>query len=172
MQTNDLLGEHRTKVDEQFSRLAMNLDSPLSSQISKPPWRPKVAGRIAFFFGPIAGALVVVISLRRMGHKESTRKLLLLAIAFAAVESAILFFVPDAVSRLVGFGAEIAFILFFPVLMEKEFAEWAATHAGVSPANGWKAVGWGLVGVVLFLAVLFLVFIGLSLVLPGRSVTN
>jgi len=48
-------------------RGSYSIAPPLPSETSKAPWRPKVAGRIAFFFGPVAGALVVAISLRRMG---------------------------------------------------------------------------------------------------------
>lgn len=47
---------------------------PLPSETSKAPWRPKIAGRIAFFFGPVAGALVVVISLRRMGYPQKRQE--------------------------------------------------------------------------------------------------
>jgi len=83
---------------------------PLPAETSKAPWRPKVAGRIAFFFGPVAGALVVVVSLRRMGHPQSAKKVLLLALGMAAAEAVIIFFIPDALARLVGFGAEIAFL--------------------------------------------------------------
>jgi hypothetical protein len=168
MQTNDSVGEYRTKADEQFSRLATNLDSPLSAEISQAPWRPKVAGRIALFFGPIAGALVVVISLRRMGHQERARRVRLLALGMAVVEAVILFFVPDALTRVIGLAAEIAFRLIFPTFMEKEFAEWQASHASVNPSNGWKATGWGLIGVVLFFVVVFLVFAVLGAVFPGR----
>ena len=168
MQTNDFVGEDRNKADEQFSRLAMNLDSPLPLEISKAPWRPKIAGRIAFFFGPIAGALVVIISLRRMGYQERARKVMLLALGLAVADATILFFVPDAFSRLVGLAAEIGFRLIFPAFMEKEFAEWEATHASVKPFNGWKAIGWGLVGMVLFLLIVFVVFLGLSVLFPGR----
>lgn len=133
---------------------------------AKPPWRPKVAGRIAFWFGPIAGALVVIISLRRMGHPKRASKVMRLALVFAAAEAVILFFIPDALAGLVGLGAEIAFLLFFPVYMEKEFDEWQATHAGINPANGWRALGWGLVGIVLFFVLIFLVVFVLAMVFP------
>jgi hypothetical protein len=82
----------------------------LPSEASKAPWRPKVAGRIAFFFGLVAGALIVAISLRRMACQRTAKKVMLLALAAAVAEAAILFFIPDALSRLVGFGSEIAFL--------------------------------------------------------------
>jgi len=81
---------------------------PLPSETSKAPWRPKVAGRIAFFFGPVAGALVVAISLRRMGYQQNAKKVVLLALGAAAAEAAILIFIPDVLSRPVGFGAELS----------------------------------------------------------------
>ena len=143
------------------------IEQPLPSDTRKAPWRPKAAGRIAFFFGPVAGALVVAISLHRMGYQQSVKKVVLLALGAAAIEAAILFFIPDALSRLVGFGAEIAFLLIFPAFMEKEFGDWQATHANATPSNGWNAIGWGLVGAVVFLVVAFLVFLVLSALVPA-----
>jgi hypothetical protein len=143
-------------------RDSYTIGPPLPSETSKAPWRPKVAGRIAFFFGPVAGALVVVISLRRMGHSQSAKKVLLLAFGMAAAEAVIIFFIPDALSRLVGFGAEIAFKLIFPVFMEKEFSEWQAAHPSATPSNGWKAIAWGVVGTAVLVVIFLLMFIGLS----------
>jgi hypothetical protein len=139
----------------------------LPSETPKAPWRPKVAGRIAFFFGPVAGGLVVAVSLRRMGHQQSTKKVLLLALGAAAAEAAILFFTPDALARGVGIGAEIAFLLIFPVFMEKEFSEWQVTHPSALPSNGWNAIGWGLVGTVVLFVIVFLMFFVLSLLVPA-----
>jgi hypothetical protein len=64
-------------------------------------------GRVAFFFGPVAGALIVAISLRRMSYERTAKKVMLLALAAAVAEAVILFFIPDALSRLVGFGSEL-----------------------------------------------------------------
>ncbi|HKR84457.1 MAG TPA: hypothetical protein VJS37_09790 [Terriglobales bacterium] len=105
-------------------------------------------------------------SLRRMGHHDRARKVMLLALGFTMAEAVILFFVPDFVARLVGLGAEIGFRLIFPVYMEKEFNEWQASHASISPANGWKALGWGLVGIVLFFALIFLAVFVLAMLFP------
>ncbi|HEY2168150.1 MAG TPA: hypothetical protein VGJ30_00880 [Candidatus Angelobacter sp.] len=168
MPIDNFAGEYQTKTDEELSRLTMDLGPPLPSEVSKPPWRPKVAGRIAFFFGPVAGALVVASSLRRMGYQERAKKVMLLALGAAAVEAAILFFIPEGLARLVGFGAEIAFLLVFPVFMEGQFTEWQAAHPDASPCSGWSAIGWGLVGTVLFLVIAFLVFLGLSPLLPDQ----
>jgi len=89
-------------------RDSYTLAPPLPSETSKAPWRPKVAGRSAFLFGPVAGALVVAISLRRMGYQQNAKKVVLLALGAAAAEAAILFFIPGVLSRPVGFGAERA----------------------------------------------------------------
>jgi len=147
-------------------RDSYTIGPPLPSEVSNAPWRPKVAGRIAFFFGPVAGALVVVASLRRMGHPQSAKKVLLLALGMAAAEAVIIYFIPDALSRLVGFGAEIAFLLIFPVFMENEFSEWQGAHPSATPSNGWKAIGWGLVGTAVLLLIFFLMFVGLSALSP------
>jgi len=84
----------------------------------------------------------------------------------AAAEGVIIFFIPDALSRLVSFGAEIGFLLIFPVFMEKEFSEWQATHPGAMPSNGWKAIGWGVVGTAVLVVIFFLMFIALSKLRP------
>lgn len=165
MQIGNFSNDSQTKTDE-LSRV-VDLGPPLPSDLSNPPWRPRVAGLIAFFFGPVGGALVVVTSLRRMGYHQRAGKIMLLALAAAAVVAAILFFIPETLAGLVGFGTEIAFLLFFPVLMEGEFNEWQATHPDASPSNGWRAIGWGLVGTVLYLLILVLVFFGLSALAPA-----
>jgi len=133
-----------------------------------PPWRPKAAGRIAFFFGPVAGALVVAISLRRMGYEQIAKKVVLLALGVTAAEVGILLLIPELLSRFVAFGAHVVFLFIFPVLIEKEFGEWQATHPNAMPSNGWNAIGWGLIGNVLYFVIAFLVLLGLSALLPSQ----
>ena len=166
MRTDNVAGEYQAKTDEELSRLGLDLGPPLPSEESKPPWRPKVAGAIAFFFGPIAGALVVASSLRRMGYQDRAKKVMFLALGLAVLEGAMLFFVPGA---LPGFVAEIAFLLFFPDLMEREFRKWQAAHPDANPSGGWSAIGWGLVGAPLLLVIVILVLEGLSALLPGLA---
>ena len=135
------------------------IGSPLPSEALKAPWRPKTAGRVAFFFGPVAVALVVATSLRRMGHQQSAKKFLPLALGVVAAESLILaLFIPVALSPFVGLGAEIAFLFIFPSFLKKEFSEWQATHPSAIPSNGWNAIGWGVVGAGVFLFTYVLVF--------------
>src|SRR5579864_6819120 len=115
----------------------------LPAEMLKPPFHPKVAGRIAFWFGPIAGALVSVISLRRTGHPLRARQVLRWTIAVAAVMSLVLILLPDGLGRFFGFVAEITFYSVYPKLQKDEFAVWQTANPGVEPSNGWKALGWG-----------------------------
>jgi uncharacterized membrane protein len=169
MQSGNFAGEYQTTSDEELARLVVDLGPPLPLGKSKAPWRPKTAGTVAFLFGPVAGALIVAISLRRMGYQQRARKVMFLALGAAAAEAAILFFIPEILARLVGFGAEIAFLLVFPIYMEGAFTEWQAAHPSARPSSGWSAIGWGLVGSVVFILIILLVFLGLSPLLPeGR----
>jgi len=151
-----------------MQQASYTLGPTLPAEAGKPPWRPKTAGRIAFFLGPFAGALIVTMSLRRMGQPQAARKAMLFALGLATIMGVILFFVPDAVGRVVGLGVEAASLLFFPGLMEKEFIAWQAAHPASTPANGWLAIGWGLIGAPMLFVVLFLVFLPLMLLFPGR----
>lgn len=108
----------------------------------------------------------MVISLRRMGHRERAKTVMLLALGIAVAEGLILAFIPEVLSRLVSFAAEIVFLLIFPPFMEKEFAAWESSHPDVKPASGWRAIGWGFLGATLFLVILLLVFLGVGALLP------
>jgi len=136
---------------------------PLPAEIPKPPYTPSAAGRIAFFFGPFAGAMVSTISLRRMRHPEKARKAASVASLGAVLLALLLFFTPEAFSRIIGLVAEIAFYVTFKRMQEHEFAEWQAANADVQPSNGWKAVGWGILGLILMVGIFFGVAIVLGL---------
>jgi FtsH-binding integral membrane protein len=140
----------------------------LASEAPKAPWSPTAVGRISFFFGPLAGAFVVVASLRRMAHPENATRVLLIALGAAAVASAILFFIPDALARFVGIGIEIGFAAIFPRFMQTEFNAWQTANPERTPSNGWNAVGWGLIGLVMYSVIAVIIFIGLDSVFPGR----
>lgn len=138
----------------------------LDAERLTPPFEPAVAGRIAFFFGPIAGALVSVISLRRTGHPLRARQVLRWTIAVAAVMSLVLILLPDGLGRLFGFVAEITFYSVYPKLQKDEFAIWQTANPGVEPSNGWKALGWGFLGLLLFFVVGLLILIPLATFFP------
>ena len=94
-----------------------------------------------------------------LGHQQSAKKFLPLALGVVAAESLILaLFIPVALSPFVGLGAEIAFLFIFPSFLKKEFSEWQATHPSAIPSNGWNAIGWGVVGAGVFLFTYVLVF--------------
>jgi hypothetical protein len=94
---------------------------------------------------------------------------MILAFVVGTVEAAILSFVPDGVGRLIGLAGHIAFLLFFPPFMEGEFKGWQASHVGVEPANGWKALGWAIAGAVALFAIALILEMGLSFVFPGKE---
>jgi hypothetical protein len=133
----------------------------------KAPFRPKVAGKIAFLFGPVAGALVSVINLRRTGYPLKAKRVLLWTLVGTVVFAAILILIPDALGRIVGIGAEIAFYKIYPGLQEREFDEWQSANPDLQPLNGWNAIGWGFAGMVIFLAIDFAVGIPLFLLFPS-----
>ncbi len=141
---------------------------PLPAETPKAPWRPGAAGRIAFFFGPIAGAFVSTISLRRMGFPEKAKKVRLLTLCGSVALMTIFFFVPDAWSRLVGFGTEAAFFAIFPLIQDREFEAWQAANKDRSPSNGWNAIGYGFFGLLLYFLAGVVVFVILGMILPGH----
>jgi hypothetical protein len=140
----------------------------LSSETPKRPFRPHVAGRIAVFFGPVAGALVSVISLRRMGLPLKAKRTLRWTLLATAVLAAVLLATPDVYGRVIGLGAEISFYLFYPRLQEVEYAAWQSANTDIEPSNGWGAVGWGIVGLVLFFVIFIVVAIPMSILFPSR----
>jgi len=144
-----------------------SLTPVLAAEMGKPPFEPKVAGRIAFFFGPIAGALVSVVSLRRAGYPLRSGKILRWTLLVSAAMAVVLVILPDALGRLFGLVAEITFYSVYPRLQQKEFYEWQGAHTEILPANGWGAIGWGVLGVVLFFVVAMAVIVPLMILFPS-----
>jgi hypothetical protein len=66
-------------------------------------WRAKTAGRVAFFFGPVAGAQVVAISGDVWGARRQQKESFLV-LAIAIIVAAIPFSIPDTQSRILGVG--------------------------------------------------------------------
>lgn len=74
---------------------------------------------------------------------------------------------PDGLSRLLGFGAEIAFYNIYKRVQSAEFAEWQMANRGIEPSNGWGALLWGFAGLVLFLLMTFALLFVLSMIFPN-----
>ena len=138
-------------------------------EMPKAPFRPAIAGRIAFWLGPIAGALVSVISLRRMNYPAKANRVFVLTLVAAILLSVVLLLTPDGLGRLVGFAAEIAFWLVFPRLQHQQFEDWQAAHPDAQPSNGWLAITWGFAGLLLFLLITILVGFVLAVFIPSMS---
>jgi hypothetical protein len=119
----------------------------------KPPFRPQAAGTIGFFFSILAGALVSVISLRRMGYSQKAKRVLWITVLGATAVATILILIPRAPGRLIGLGLEGVWYFVFPKIQDREFRQWEATHPDVVPSSGWKALGWGFAGFAAFLAI-------------------
>ncbi len=141
------------------------LAPPLPQEMPKPPFRPQVAGTIGFFFSIVAGALVSVISLRRMGHSQKAKKILWITMLGAIAIAPILFLIPPARGRLFGLALEGVWYFVFPKIQDQEFNQWQAAHADLAPSSGWKALGWGFVGIAVFFVIAVLV--GMLLDLTG-----
>jgi len=135
----------------------------LPAELTKPPFRPGVAGRIGFFFGPIAGAFVASINLRRMGQLEKASKVRSYTFLVAIILTIILMLIPDVLGRLVGLGMEIASFTIFPRIQDDSFAEWQRINSSVEPSNGWTAIGWGFLGLIIFVGIAALVGIAMAL---------
>lgn len=135
--------------------------------MTKAPYRPKAAGRIAFFFGPVAGALVTVVNLRRYGYPLKAKRVLSWTLLAAALLSVVLLLIPDVLSRVIGLIAEFTAYKVYSGLQEKEFEEWQTSHPDIEPRSGWGALGWGVAGLLLFLGIIFAVGFALALFVPS-----
>ena len=129
----------------------------LPAEITKPPFRPSVAGRIGFFFGPIAGAFVASVNLRRMGQPDKASRVRSYTLVIAIVAAIVLSLLPSGLAHIVGLGMEAASLAIFPRIQDASFAEWQRINNGVEPSSGWPAIGWGFLGLILFVGIIFLV---------------
>jgi hypothetical protein len=112
---------------------------------------------IAFFFSIVAGSLVCIINLRRMGHPEKAKKVLWITIVSAVGVVSFLLLLPDAMGRLAGLLLEVAWYFVFPKIQATEFEQWQVLHPEILAASGWKAIGWGFLGAGIFFATILLV---------------
>jgi hypothetical protein len=125
------------------------------------PYRPGVADKVAFWFGPL-------INLRRFGYPVKASKVLLWTLVVAAGLAVVLLLTPDLPGRVIAFAAEFTFYKVYASIQEKEFADWQTANPSVEPQNGWKALGWGFAGLALFVLIIIGVAIPLSMVLPSE----
>jgi hypothetical protein len=126
---------------------------------NKPPWRPKVAGYVAFL-GPIAGALVAAASFRSMGQPRKANQTvfytLLLCIAFLIP---FILAIPDGapIKKIMVLAVEGAGYSIFPSIMREDYLKWKASNPGVKPRNDYASVGWGVLGALTYVATAALV---------------
>jgi hypothetical protein len=124
--------------------------------VSKPPWRPKVAGYVALFLGPIAGAFVVAASFRSMGHPRKAHQTvlytLLLCIAFLIP---FLLGIPEGapIKKIILLSVESAGYSAFPSVVRADYVKWKASNPGVKPRNDYASIGWGVLGALLYIAI-------------------
>jgi uncharacterized membrane protein len=143
-----------------------NVGPTLSAELPTPPFRPRAIGRLTFFFGPLAGAFVSAISLRRMGYKEKAGKVIRYTFLISIGVALILGLIPEGLGRIFGLGLEIGFYVIFPKIIYREFEAWQAAHPEIEPSSGWRAIGWALLGIFLYLFVIMLIVFLLSLAVP------
>ena len=136
---------------------------PIEAVLSwtKPPWKPRVSGRMAFWLGPLAGGIVAFINLRRLGARRKANLTLLSTVATLILALVILIYVIPYyllfLGKFIGLGIEVAGFKIFPSIQSKDFETWQVNHPGATTANGWKAIGWGILGLLSFLALIVLV---------------
>jgi hypothetical protein len=127
---------------------------------SKPPWRPKVAGYVALFLGPIAGAFVAAASFRKMGQPQKAQQTvfytLLLCIAFLIP---FLLGIPADVpiKKIILLAVEGAGYSVFPSIIRQDYVKWKASNPGVKPRNDYASIGWGVLGALTYFAIAALI---------------
>jgi hypothetical protein len=137
---------------------------PIEAVLSwtKPPWKPRVSGRMGFWFGPLAGGIVAFVNLRRLGARRKANLTLLSTLATLILVLVILIYVIPynllrILDKFIVLGIEVAGFKIFPSIQSKDFETWQVNHPGANTANGWKAMGWGILGLLSYFALIVLV---------------
>lgn len=123
---------------------------------AKPPWRPKVAGYVALFLGPIAGAFVAAASLRSMGQPRKAHKTVLytflLSVAFLIP---FMLAIPDGapIKKIIVLAVEGAGYSVFPSIIREDYLKWKSSNPEAKPRNDYTSIGWGLLGGLMYLAI-------------------
>lgn len=128
--------------------------APLGEKPAKPPWNPRASGVAALLCGPLAGAIITHINLRRMGEKRKGVLILFLSTVGSTALLLMLFRLTDTGATLLGKSVGYFICPFlFPMLQRKEFEQWKAAHPETAPSGGGGTTGWALVGLLGFLAI-------------------
>jgi len=128
----------------------------------KLPWRPKAAGYVALFLGPLAGALVAAASLRRMGQERKGQQTLLytLVLCVAFLIPFLLGIPADApIKKIILLAVEGAGFSVFPSILRQDYVKWKTTHPGLKPRNDWATTGWGILGALMYIALSMLILL-------------
>jgi hypothetical protein len=128
---------------------------------SRRPWRPRVSGIVGAAFGPVAGAIVTFVNLRRFGASRKAGWVLVLTALASIPLGSLLSFLdktaqPQDFLRLSGLVANLIIAVVYPSLQQREFEAWRARHPDIGTRNGWWATGWGVVGAAVFLGLAYL----------------
>lgn len=122
------------------------------SEPTKPPWKPRVAGIAALLLGPLAGAFVTYVNLRRLGQERKAKVTLAWSMAAILAIIVVLIYLPDSLTRIVGLCVEGAGAAGYPAIQRDDFALWEKNHPQMTPASGWRSLGLAFLGLVTFLA--------------------
>lgn len=133
--------------------------APNPYPLQKAPWSLASLYVVGFLFGPLAGYLVVMENLKRIGENEKAEKLkvngaiIILLILLAAIF--LTKFIPSGVSIVVG--------ILFPLLYNEPFKKWQQEHPGIAKFQA-DILLKGLLGLILTFAVLFAIGMVLAIV--------
>ncbi len=113
-----------------------------------PPWTPLAATWATIFLGPLAGALVTAVNLRRLSRPDKALFALVTGLVSLGLLGAIW------ISGLgVGDRGLLTYLLLsagniglYLYLQQADFAAWVRTHPRDMPTSPWAAASWALIG--------------------------
>lgn len=125
------------------------------------PWTASACGWLAVFFGPLAGALIAFVSLRRMGHRKAAWGALFFAplvwFVVLAIVSAICEFVLHWTTP--RFLALVGSRHLFGGWIESEVATWESENPGRKTAGWWTALPLAILGMILLAVPIFILLL-------------
>jgi len=126
--------------------------------------RSKSVDRGYPLLGPLAGALVTYVNLKRLGQGRKGRLVFGWSIVATVPLFAALIYLPAEITKVLGVAVEGTGAALFPWLQKQPFEKWEQANPGAVHANKWKSVGWGLLGMVLVFVVFMGLFVGQNVV--------